>query len=175
MNQFTKFIEGDLEITLQISARKFDDENAHGLSHCMSAVDFIVEMDEKIIFIEFKDFTNPKAPRENIEKDIKKFQSGTIDHALKTKFRDSWFYEWQADRTNKPIYYYVLIAVDEVASASLLKRTEELKRLIPINDVQGKPWNKPFIQACMVFNLASWNKLLPHFSVKRLSACGESG
>ena len=44
MTVFT-FTEGNLQITIKgaIRARKFDAHNAHGLSHCMKAVDFVVE------------------------------------------------------------------------------------------------------------------------------------
>ena len=46
--------EGNLELYLpdDVRAKKFDD-STHGLSHCMKAVDFIVETSDKIIFIEF--------------------------------------------------------------------------------------------------------------------------
>jgi hypothetical protein len=44
--------EGKLQIKLPAGAigRKFDDSASHGLSHCMKAVDFIVEMEEQILF-----------------------------------------------------------------------------------------------------------------------------
>lgn len=45
----TVLAEDDLQITLPsgVVGRKFDDETSHGLSHCMKAVDFIVEMDDR--------------------------------------------------------------------------------------------------------------------------------
>lgn len=45
--------------------RKFDDEAAHGLSHCMKAVDFIIELPERLLFVEFKDPENPQTPAKN--------------------------------------------------------------------------------------------------------------
>ena len=41
----TVIAEDDLQIKLPAGAkaRKFDDQNVHGLSHCMKAVDFIVQ------------------------------------------------------------------------------------------------------------------------------------
>ena len=47
------FIERGLEITFNnvVNVRKFDD---HGLT-CMKAVDFLVELPDRYLFIEFKD------------------------------------------------------------------------------------------------------------------------
>ncbi len=58
-----KFAEEDLEIEIWrvVDARKFDDPPSHGLSHCMKAVDFIVERPDSYLFIEFKDPQDPKA------------------------------------------------------------------------------------------------------------------
>jgi len=49
--------EGDLQLTINgaIGARKFDDDSSHKLSHCMKAVDFIVEYPDFYLFIELKD------------------------------------------------------------------------------------------------------------------------
>ena len=48
----TVLTEGDLQIVLtgSVNARKFDDPSTHGLSHCMKAVDFILETDQEIFF-----------------------------------------------------------------------------------------------------------------------------
>ena len=55
MKDFT-FMEEDLQMEIKgvVDARKFDD-SSHGLSHCMKAVDFIVEHPNRYLFIEFKD------------------------------------------------------------------------------------------------------------------------
>ena len=61
-----KLIEKDLEFdfTQALSVKKFDDDKSHGLSHCMKAVDFIVETEKATLFIEVKDPQNPKYPTE---------------------------------------------------------------------------------------------------------------
>ena len=53
----TMLAEEDLQITLPaaVTGRKFDDKTTHGLSHCMKAVDFIVELKDRVLFIEFKE------------------------------------------------------------------------------------------------------------------------
>jgi hypothetical protein len=166
----TVLIEGDLQITLPADAqgRRFDDET-HGLSHCMKAVDFIVELSEQVLFIEFKDPENPKAQTKAKDEFFNKFTSGNIDCDLKTKYRDSWLYEWAHDRVKKPVHYLVLIAASSLSKADLLRRTEALKKQIPVSGPQQKAWRQPFIEACVVMNLVAWNETFPSVPAKRIS------
>lgn len=166
----TILAEGDLQITLPaaVVGRKFDDETAHGLSHCMKAVDFIIELQDRVLFIEFKDPENPKAHAGNKADFIKKFLSGQLDTDLKTKYRDSWLYEWAQGRTQKPITYLVLLGISTLSEADLLARTDALKRQIPVTGPGDQPWKQPFVAECAVLNLAAWNKVLPQFSVSRI-------
>ncbi len=166
----TVFVEGNLRIELPSTAagRKFDDTTAHGLSHCMKAVDFIVELDDQVLFVEFKDPENPGAPIKNRTEFIKNFRSGRIDADLKTKYRDSWLYEWAQGRANKPVIYMVLIGASTLSAAELLARTDALKRQIPVSGPNGQPWKKPFLAGCAVMNVAAWNKALPQFPVSRV-------
>lgn len=166
----TVLAEDDLQITLPDGAvgRKFDDETAHGLSHCMKAVDFIVEMEDQVLFVEFKDPENPNAQTKDRAVFIKNFLSGQIDGDLKTKYRDSWLYEWAEGRAKKPIYYLVLIGSSALSDADLLARTDSLRRQIPMAGPSDRPWKKPFVAGCAVLNLAAWNKTLPHIPVSRV-------
>ncbi|WP_133251653.1 hypothetical protein [Zavarzinia aquatilis] len=162
--------EDDMQITLPagITGRRFDDETSHGLSHCMKAVDFIIELEDRTIFIEFKDPENPKAKKKDSNAFLKKFLSGTIDTDLKTKYRDSWLYEHADGRAKKPIYYWVLIGASTLSDAELLARTDALKRLIPMSGPDDRSWKKPFIAGCAVMNLAAWNKALGHMPASRV-------
>ena len=56
----TTFTEGDLRVEFRnvVAARKFDGGD-HGLSHCMQAVDFVVERSDSYLFVEFKDPQHP--------------------------------------------------------------------------------------------------------------------
>ena len=128
------FTEGDLQIIINnaINARKFDDPS-HGLSHCMKAVDFIIELSDQYLFIEFKDPQHPRSTPEAGQVFFDRFDSGILDEELKYKYRDSFLYEWAAERANKPIHYAVLIAHDNLSSGLLQRRTDELKRKLPTN------------------------------------------
>lgn len=167
----TELIEGDLKISLPttVSARKFDDKATHGLSQCMKAVDFILELKDKVIFIELKDPDNPLAKTKNSVEFINDFLSGKLDSDLQYKYRDSYLYELASGRANKPIYYYVLIGAMALSEAELLARTDALKRKIPVHSANGKPWKKPFVEGCAVMNLLTWNKALPMYPASRVS------
>lgn len=166
----TVLVEDNLQLTLPatVIGRKFDDQNTHNLSHCMKAVDFIVELEDRVLFIEFKDPENPEALPAQSAEFIDKFRSGNIDADLKTKYRDSWLYEWAQGRTKKPITYLVLIGASTLSAAELLARTDALKRQIPVLGPGDRPWVKPFVTGCAVMNIAAWNKALPQFPVSRV-------
>lgn len=170
----TVLAEGDLHITLPAAAvgRKFDDEAVHGLSHCMKAVDFIIELPERLLFVEFKDPENPQAPAKERAAYIRKFLSGHIDADLKTKYRDSWLYEWAHGRVDRPVIYLVLLGASTLSDAELLTRTEALKRQLPMSGPADRPWKQPFVAGCAVMNLAAWNKALPQLPVRRASSFG---
>ncbi|MCE2515700.1 MAG: hypothetical protein J4F37_11955, partial [Acidobacteria bacterium] len=61
----TTLVEGSLRITLPrgARARKFDDPSTHGLTHRhLKAVDFVIEQNDRTLFLEVKDPEHPKAP-----------------------------------------------------------------------------------------------------------------
>ena len=161
--------ERDLSLTITHAkaARRFDGSD-HGLTHCMSAVDFVVELSDRFLFIEFKDPQHPGTTPVSRQDFIDRLVSGRLDEELKYKYRDSFLYEWAAGRISKPIYYLVLIALDALTSADLDRRTNELKRKLPAG-VPGR-WARPIVEDCAVFNLASWNQRFQDFQVTRVSS-----
>ena len=56
----TAFTEDNLQVTFNNVVQARRDGIGHGLTHCMKAVDFIVELHDRYLFIEFKDPDNPK-------------------------------------------------------------------------------------------------------------------
>ena len=163
------FEEDDLQITVNnvSNARRFDDPS-HGLSHCMKAVDFVIELSDRYLFIEFKDPQNPHSRTRNQQRFVREFLSGQIDDDLTYKYRDTFLYEWASQRANKPIHYLVLIALDSLTDADLAARTDDLMRKLPV--VGASSWNRQIVHRCDVFNISSWNQYLPNLPVHRLSA-----
>jgi hypothetical protein len=135
----------------------------------MKAVDFIVELEDRILFIEIKDPQHPRSREEERDKFIANFLSGQVDGDLKYKYRDSFLYEWGSGRAAKPIYYLVLVALDTLTESDLLARTDALQRQLPLHGPGGSKWKRPFVAGCTVFNIASWNRLLPKFKFRRAS------
>lgn len=165
----TTLTEGNLQITFPaaVKARKFDDAS-HGLSHCMKAVDFIVELKDRYLFIEFKDPHKPGVPQKERNKYINKFLAGNIDEDFKYKCRDTFLYEWASERVDKPIHYLVLVAIDTLTNADLLVRTDALKQKIPLSGPASGRWKRSFIAGCAVFNIEAWNKQMSAYPVSRM-------
>lgn len=165
----TTFEEGDLRITVSNAenVRRFDGSD-HGLSHCMKAVDFIIEQADRFVFIEFKDPYQPGSTERERQRFISRFESGGLDDDLTYKYRDSFLYEWASGRANKPVYYLVLVAADHLADDVFLARTEDLKRKLPVTVPDS--WSRLFVHGCSVFNVTLWNRYLPDFPVTRISA-----
>ena len=165
----TVLVERQLEISLPAGAagKRFDGEE-HGLTHCMKAVDFVVELTDRIYFIEVKDPDETADEMSRIEY-ARRLRSGEIDNALRNKFRDSWIYEWSERRVSKPVYYLVLIALAQLTAAELSARKSGVEKQLPLHGPKGRPWQRPIARGCAVFNIEAWNRNLPNMPVRRLT------
>ena len=90
-----------IDFTGAKNAFRFDEgnhilPNYHGLSHCMNAVDFIVEYADRYLFVEIKD--PPDQTRYNAEQD-----AADLINNLVTKFRDTFLYRWAENKLDKPV------------------------------------------------------------------------
>lgn len=166
----TTLVEGNLQIVFPppVAARKFDDRESHGLSHCMKAVDFIAEETDRVSFIEIKDPEHPRTDRKNREKFTAEFLSGALDEDLKYKCRDTFLYQWAAGNVNKPVYYWVIVALNDLTAGSLVARTNELRRKLPVKGPPSVKWTRPIITDCMVFNIAAWKRYHKRFPLSRI-------
>ena len=166
----TTLTEGNLQITFPRTARvrKFDDEALHGLSHCMMAVDFIVEEDDRVLFIELKDPEHPRARERDRANFIDSFRAGRLEKNLKYKYRDSFLYEWASGNTGKPIHYWVIVAIEDLTDVELLSRTDALSRNLPSQGPTSGRWERLIVSGCMVFNIRTWNEHLRGFPLSRV-------
>ena len=155
--------EGELQITLPsgASGKKFDGP-AHRLSHCMKAVDWVIELPDHIRFIELKDPDAEYAVHQRQQK----FLSKDLTPDLVAKFRDSFLYEWACQRAAKPIRYFVVIASQSLDKANLTNRSDALKRRLPSG--KPSPWQRPIAQSCGVFNIDTWNATFPDWPLVRI-------
>ena len=164
----TTLQEGELRLTLPETAngRKFDGP-AHGLSHCMKAVDWIIELPDRVYFVEVKDpDAQDAAARPEREKHLEDLLAGRLDDVLTGKFRDSFLYEWACGKEGKPIGYYVVLACSALDDAQLQSRTDGLKRRLPAG--LQPDWRRAIAQDCLVFNIEKWNRAFPQFPLERV-------
>jgi len=161
--------EGALQLTLPngVDGRKFDDET-HGLSHCMKAVDFIVETPDRVLFVEFKDPDQRHAKQKDKDKFVQELLSGKKDDDFVYKYRDSFLYQWASRNLEKPVYYLVLVALSTLTEAELLARTDELKRKLPLEGPESAAWQRQIVAGCGVFNIETWNRILSAYPVSRV-------
>lgn len=165
-----KLIEGDIEFDFSkaLTARHFHDDQ-HGLSHCMKAVDFIVELPDRIYFIEVKDPGHPEARPKNSKDFVRKMRSKKlIKESLTPKARDSYLYELAMGNISKPVYYIVLIELKSLSAAELSTQTDLLKKDIPVDGPPGNHWPNKFIHNCAIMNLNKWNSALSIFPASRI-------
>ncbi len=162
--------EGELEFNFPraIAARQFDG-GSHGLSHCMKAVDFIVELADRYLLIEVKDPANSKATKKDRAKFVKTLTSGTLCKALTDKLRDSLLYRWAEGGLDKDIYYIVLLELPLPPDpAHYVTISDALKRELPFNGLPAS-WKRPLVRGVAVLDIAKWNDALSAYgSVKRL-------
>ena len=163
------FTEGELEFVFDdvVSARKFDGPD-HGLSHCMKAVDFIVELADRYLFVEVKDPQVSGAIERGGSGWIDDFTSERLDQDLQYKYRDSFLYELGLGRADKPIVYVMLIALDTLDAALIVLRQDQLSKKLPVPGPNSQPWIRPFVSGCLVFNIESWNRHFQDYPVRRI-------
>ena len=161
--------EGDLSFTFNgaLSAVKFDDSPAHGLTHCMKAVDFVVEFQDYYVFVEVKDPDNPNAQSQTVQAFSDKLQSGELCNDLVAKYRDSFLYRWAEEKVDKPVSYFILLSMSFLSSTALMQQGHNLRAKLPLK--QSQRWAKPIATACAIFNIESWNQQFTQWPVRRIS------
>ena len=164
-----KWDEGDLrfDFTSAVQARRFDD-GTHGLSHCMKAVDFILETKEAYYFLEIKDPDNPAADASRRAQYVQELRAGELRKSLVGKYRDTFIYHWAEKTPGKPIYYIVLLCLTALDAAALLAQEEGLRSSLPLSG--SSTWKRPIAKACLVLSLDAWNRHFKQWPVSRISA-----
>lgn len=167
--------EGELvfDFSAAIKSDQFDDEDTHKLSHCMKAVDFIVEWDNEFWFVEVKDPSNSKIPSEIRRNELKKFianiDNETIfSNELGPKIKDSFLYLHLSKKLPpKPMKYLVLLAIGNLDHGLLLRSMDGLKRSSCLLGPDNSAWKNHYVEEALVFNEQTWNENLKQCPVTR--------
>ena len=152
----------EFDFTDAIDGFKFDEPDKqnhhyHGLSHCMKAVDFIIELQNDYLLVEVKDFHDPEQYHNSDS--FKKLRND-----LKTKLRDSLLYRFAEDQLDKPVRYLCLMTLEDALNSRLMK---ELKRIVP-EGIASTKWKRSLAKSCIVANIDRWNMNFPKWKVRRI-------
>ncbi len=166
--------EGELEFdfTAALKATHFDDEN-HEMSHCMKAVDFLVEWPHEFWFVEVKDPSASSIPmkyrRRRLTDFIDKMRNETLfSRELAPKLKDSFLYlHLSGELPEKPLKYVVLLAMDNLEQALLANSMDHLKRYSCILGPDNSAWCNSYIEGVAIFNEQTWNRNLTRCPVIR--------
>ena len=160
--------EGSIRIAVPANcqAQRFDG-SSHQMSHCMKAVDFLIDTPTARILLEIKDPDAAMAPETSTEY-AEKLVLGQLDTDLYYKYRDSWLYLYAMGRRKRvPHYYFVLLGLTTFTTESLAQRSTALQRKVSLEGPNG-PWRNRFVDQLFVFNLESWNRSFPQLEAQRI-------
>ena len=167
--------EGEIEIDCAkaLWADKFDcsqkyPRNKYGLA----GVDFIIEVESHVFFVELKDMKSMGAKRHgntghyvgnNQEKD-------KLKEALRKKFRDTWIY-WRAmEESHKRIFCISFIESDIGGYDFYSGMSKTLKKILPVSQHQPCVWKAGLFENAVILDLNKWNNQFPDLPMRRVSA-----
>lgn len=126
------------------------DAHYHGFPE-MKAVDVLAEYDSEYLFIEVKDFYNPKTNNTTLP-------SPDLQNDLKYKYRDSYLYQLSHGKTDKPIYY--ICVLEHLDSAMMIHLSKNLGKAVPDGHHLPNGWKKSFLESAIVVDKSTWNQNL---------------
>lgn len=152
-------------------AMKFDQNDPshpeyHDLQN-MPRVDFIVEMEEAIYFIEVKDPGRPDAVDAGGTKFLRKIVAGTLEASLIEKYLYSFFFRWAEHRLEKSVHYISLITLESPLLQPIIDGLE--RQLINLSKKSIR-WNREPLVSCQVHNIETWEVMFPNWPITRLTA-----
>lgn len=168
MNE-TFFTEGRFCFDFRKSnaAYKVDIPSLNGLG----GVDFIIECENRFMFVEIKDLEDKRVPSENRRKWIEKLKISNdnpflID--LGVKFKDTIIRKWaKEEELNKPIWYIIILQLNAIDAAFKLKLAEDLSGRLPTCIGRNYGFKKEvIIKRREILSVEDWLKRYPEFPIE---------
>ena len=165
--------EGELLLSIPESARatRFDGSD-HGLPPCMAAVDFVIEEEDRVILLEIKDFEHTAARAHGSPPQTQKIQDDLWSWIR--KFRDSFIYLWALDRLGPKRECYVVLESRNIGRELLLQINDDFARRLPdaarLPEIVAQRWERHPVWRCAVLDIKEWNRRMPGFPIRRVSA-----
>ncbi|MCC5808696.1 MAG: hypothetical protein JJU00_20380 [Opitutales bacterium] len=158
--------EGDLifDVSSAVACERFDDNKIHGSKSTMKRIDFIIEEEERFIFLEVKDPDKPGAS--NPQKFHNDFRTGDFIPEVARQCRDTLLFTKLRRDNDKPISYVVLVCMQALDEALLLAKTDELISALP---VKNKSWANDSVGSCVILKLDAYKRMFGDGSVWRAS------
>jgi len=167
----TKLVEDKLQIDFvgALHVMKFDQNDPnqpdyHDLQN-MPRVDFIVEMENEIYFIEVKDPNRPNAVDVGSKKFLVKLQQGELAKSLYSKYISSFFFRWAECHLEKSVHYISLINLE---SALLQPLIDDLGRQFMYLSKKSVRWHREPLASWQIHNIKTWQAVFPLWPVTRL-------
>ncbi len=138
----------------------------------MSFVDLVIERDIDILMIEIKDPSHTCTPPVNRAQYLLELKSNEkITKELTPKIRDSFTFMHLRKRDTKPLKYIVLLGLDafDIETQKALLGNFKDRLFQNIKQETDSPWEKEYLQDCMVMNIEIWNASFPQWQVRRIS------
>ncbi len=160
------------DFTNALDAFVFDEKdktNPHFHGQPMKAVDIVVELAEAYLFVEMKDFDDPKIYSTQDfmdEQDLKSKRDNfkCLKNYLKYKYRDSYLFRHAENKVDKPIHYICLLTFENPLNAIMQKR---LRIELPVGKASRR-WQRELVKSCYVVNVESWNRNFPKWPVTQV-------
>lgn len=150
---------------MKFDQKKSDHPNYHDLDN-MPRVDFIVEMEEDVYFIELKDPGQPDPADVGNEKFLKKMKNGTLAASLIEKYLFTFVFRWAECCLEKSVHYVTLITLESPLLQSII---DELDRKFEPSKKSVR-WQRDPLVSCQVHNMETWAAMFPDWPITRVSA-----
>lgn len=165
--------EGDL--SFEFSGAKYVeklDKQGITMPYGMAFVDFVIEEDGRVLFVEVKDPSSERIPEQHLDevmaREIRKFRTKELINELVSKARDSYCFLHLMKRDGKPFDFVFLTSLDRLGITKELLMNFRDRLLARLRKEADEEWKRQYVRNCAVHTVESWNAHLVPYRVERV-------